>query len=52
MWEFISNEPNEKESKSEATEINDDRIKNKKRITTKKTNQAYSSEKEAKNSLI
>ena len=36
MWEFISNEPNEKESKSEATEINDDKIKNKKRITTKK----------------
>ena len=34
---FLSNEPNEKESQSEPTEIHDDRIQNKKRSTTKKS---------------
>ena len=53
MWKFISNEPNENESQSEATEICDDKIQNKKRSITKKNNQTYSSEKEEKNySLI
>ena len=39
MWKFISNESNENESQSEATEIHDDNIQNKKRIInkTKKT---------------
>ena len=50
MWKFISNEPNENESQSEATDIHDDKIQNKKRITTKTSTQAYSSEKEEKNS--
>ena len=35
MWKFISNEPNENESQSEAIEINDDKIQNKKRSNTK-----------------
>ena len=35
MWKFISNEPNENESRSEETEIHDDKIQNKKRSTTK-----------------
>ena len=35
ICKFISNEPNENESQSEATEIHDDRIQNKKRITEK-----------------
>ena len=37
MWKFISNKPNKNESQSEATEICDDKIKNKKRSITKKT---------------
>ena len=36
MWDFISNEPNENEYQSEATEIHDDKIQNKKRSITKK----------------
>ena len=35
MWKFISNEPNNNESRSEATEIHDDKIQSKKRSTTK-----------------
>ena len=35
IWKFISNEPNENESHSESTEIHDDKIRNKKRSTTK-----------------
>ena len=35
MWEFVSNEPNENEYQSEATERHDDKIQNKKRSTTK-----------------
>ena len=35
MWKFVSNEPNENESKSEATEICDDKTQNKKRTITK-----------------
>ena len=35
MWRFISNEPNEDESESEATEIHNDRIQNKKRNANK-----------------
>ena len=35
MWKFISNEPNKNESRSEETEIHDDKIQNKKRSTTK-----------------
>ena len=37
MQEFISNEPNENEYQSEATEIHDERIQNKKRSITKKS---------------
>ena len=37
MWRFISNEPNENESQSEAIEINDDKIQIKKRSITKKS---------------
>ena len=37
MWRFISNEPSENESQSEATEIHNDKIQNKKRSTTKKS---------------
>ena len=48
MLKFISNETNENEYPSEATEICDDKIKNKKR-TIKKTTQAYYSEKDAEN---
>ena len=36
MWKFISNDPNENESLSEATEICDDKIRNKKRTISKK----------------
>ena len=36
MWKFISNEPNENESQSEATYIKDYNIQNKKSSTTKK----------------
>ena len=35
-WKFISNEPNENESQSEATEIYDAKIQNKRRSITKK----------------
>ena len=35
MWKFISNEPNENESQSEATEIHDEKIQNNKRSNTK-----------------
>ena len=35
MWKFISNELNEDESESEATEIHSDKIQNKKRTATK-----------------
>ena len=35
LWRFISNEPNEYEYHSEATEIHDDKIQNKKRTATK-----------------
>ena len=35
LWKFISNKSNENESQSEATKIHDDKIQNKKRITTK-----------------
>ena len=34
MRKFISNVTNENESQSEATEIHDDKIQNKRRITT------------------
>ena len=37
MLKFISNETNENESQSEATEIRDDNIQNKKRSITKKS---------------
>ena len=37
MWKLISNEPNENEYPSEATEINDDKIQNKKRSITKES---------------
>ena len=36
MWKFISNKQNKNGSQSEATEIRDDNIQNKKRIITKK----------------
>ena len=36
MWKFISNEPNENESHSEATEIHSDRIQNKNRSNIQK----------------
>ena len=36
MWKLISNEPNENESQSEATDIHDDNIQNNMRINTKK----------------
>ena len=35
LWEFMSNGQNENESQSEAREIHNDKIKNKKRTTTK-----------------
>ena len=35
VWRFISNEPNEDESQSEATETHNDRIQNKKRNANK-----------------
>ena len=35
LWRFISNEPNEYESHSEATEIHNERIQNKKRTANK-----------------
>ena len=35
LWEFISNDLNEDEYQSEATEIHDDKIQNKKRTATK-----------------
>ena len=35
LWSFISNEPNEDESKSEATEIHNEKIQNKKRTDNK-----------------
>ena len=35
LWKFISNELNEDESQSEATEIHNKKIQNKKRSTTK-----------------
>ena len=35
LWKFISNDPNEDESQSEATEIHNDKIPNKKRNATK-----------------
>ena len=34
MWRFISNEPNENHSQSEATEIYDENIQKKKRTIT------------------
>ena len=37
MWKFISNEPNENESLSEATEICDTKTKKKKRTISKKS---------------
>ena len=37
MWKFISNEPDENESKSEATETHDTSIQNMKRSITKKS---------------
>ena len=37
MWRFISNEPNENGYQSEATEIHDDNIQNKKRSVTIKS---------------
>ena len=37
MWEFISNEPNESESQSEATKIHYYNTQNKKSIITKKS---------------
>ena len=37
LWEFISNETNENESQSEATEIHNDKIRNKNRSITKKS---------------
>ena len=37
MWKFISNKQNKNGSQSEATEIRDDNIQNKKRIITKKS---------------
>ena len=37
MWKFISNEPNENESQSEATEICDEKIQKKKITITKKS---------------
>ena len=37
MWKFISNEPNENESQSEATEIHNEKIQNKKTSITKKS---------------
>ena len=37
MWKFISHEPNENESHSEATEIHDVEIQNKEISTTKKS---------------
>ena len=38
MWKFILNEPNENEFMSEATNIRDDKIQNKKMIITEKYN--------------
>ena len=35
LWSFISNEPNEDESNSEATEIHNEKIQNKKRTDNK-----------------
>ena len=35
LWRFILNEPNEDEYQSEATEINNDKIQNKKRTANK-----------------
>ena len=35
LWKFVSNELNEDESQSEATDIHEDKIQNKKRSTTK-----------------
>ena len=35
MWRFIYNEPNEDNSQSEATEIHNDKIQNKKRTANK-----------------
>ena len=37
MWKIISNEPNENESHSEATEIHDEKMQNKKRSITKES---------------
>ena len=37
MWKFISYEPNEIESRIEATDIHDNNIQNKKRSITKKS---------------
>ena len=37
MWKFISNEPNENESQIEATEIQDDKIQNKRMSIAKKS---------------
>ena len=37
MWKLISNKPNEKKSQFKATEIRDDKIRNKKRSITKKS---------------
>ena len=36
MWDFISNEPNENDSSSEAKDICDDKIQNKRRTIIKK----------------
>ena len=49
MWDFISNEPNENESQSEATDIHYDNIKNKKRSTTKKSTRHTLQKKRKKN---
>ena len=37
VWKAISNEPNENESQSQATDIQDDKIQNNKRSITKKS---------------
>ena len=38
LWRFISNEPNKGESQSEATEIHNENIQNKKRTANKYSN--------------
>ena len=50
MWKFISNEPNENESQSEATEIHYDSILNKNRNTYKNPTK-YTHQRKRKNKL-